>query len=351
MVGLVAPLGVLAPDVLEVGGEPFVQPGLGPFPAGEQIAPPLVRQLVRDEAVDVVIERGPLVEERQIGQRGGAGVLHPAEDELGHGDLAVARVRVGQADLLGEVVDHGAGAGEAAARVGLASRRAEGIDVDAGLLGAVAKLCERADDEREQIGGLGQRERVVPAGGAAVGQVGPVAQITVRQHERPGGRRADHLGGELFDRLIEAGPEVAGVVVLPLRPALRRAIGVAGVGADEVEPAARPAGVADGDLERLVLGRRLRQRHVQRLAVVDEGGRVLADRHALDVELDGVEADRGQPLAAGGDGQRGRSGEALGRQIDLPLEADVLEADRPIADEVRARPRRCEGARGHGRAS
>ena len=351
VVGLVAPLGVLAPDVLEVGGEPFVQPGLGPLAAGQQIAPPLVRQLVRDEAVDVVIQRGPLVEQRQIGQRGGAGVLHPAEDELGDGDLAVARVRIGQADLLGEVVDHRAGPGEAAARVGLPPRRREGIDVDAGLLGTVAQLHEGAHHQREEVRRLGQRQRVVPAGGSAIRDVGPLPQISIRQHEGPGGRRADHLGRELFDRLIEAGPKISSVVVLPLRPALRRAIRVAGVGADEVEPASWPAGVADGDLERLVLGRRLGQRHVQRLAVVHEGGGVLADGHLLDVELDGVEPDRRQPLAAGGDRQRGRSGEALGRQIDLPIQADVIEADRPVADEVRTCPRRCEGARGHGRAS
>ena len=91
-VGLVAPLGVLAPDVLEVGGEAFVEPGLGPLAAGQQIAPPLVRQLVRDQRLDVVIERGALVEQREVGQRRRGGVLHAAEDELGHGDLAVARM-------------------------------------------------------------------------------------------------------------------------------------------------------------------------------------------------------------------------------------------------------------------
>jgi len=55
----------LAPDVLEVGREALVEPALGPLAAGHEVAPPLVRQLVRDEAVDVVVERRALVDERQ----------------------------------------------------------------------------------------------------------------------------------------------------------------------------------------------------------------------------------------------------------------------------------------------
>ena len=99
-VRLVAPFGVFAPDVLEVGGETLVQPGLGPLPAGEQIAPPLVGQLVRDQPIDVVVQGRALVQQHLIGQGGGAGVLHAAEDEIGHGDLAVAAVGVGDADAL-----------------------------------------------------------------------------------------------------------------------------------------------------------------------------------------------------------------------------------------------------------
>ena len=130
-VGLVAALGVLAPDVLEVGREPFVQPGLGPLAAGEQVAPPLVGELVRHQAVDVVIERGALVEQHQVGQRRRGGVLHAAEDELGDRDLAVARVGVRHADALGEEVDHLGRAPEAAAGVVLAPGRDEVEDVDA----------------------------------------------------------------------------------------------------------------------------------------------------------------------------------------------------------------------------
>ena len=117
-VGLVAPLGVLAPDVLEIGREPFVQPGLGPFAAGEQVAPPLVRQLVRHQAVDVVVQSGPLVEQHQIGEGRGGRVLHSTENEIGDGDLTVSAVGVGHADARGKIVDHLWRSPEAAARVG-----------------------------------------------------------------------------------------------------------------------------------------------------------------------------------------------------------------------------------------
>ena len=206
-VGLVASLGVLAPDVLEVRREALVQPRLGPLAAGQQVAPPLVGQLVRHQALDVVIDRGPLVEQHQIGQRRRGGVLHAAEDELGDGDLTVAGVGVGDADALREEVDHLGRAPEAAARVGLASGRNEVEDVDAGARRAVGDLHERAGRQRHQVGRLRELERVVPAH-AIAGQLDPLAQHAVRQHEVARGRRADHLGREFLDRVIDARPVV-----------------------------------------------------------------------------------------------------------------------------------------------
>ena len=271
-VGLVAPLGVFAPDIFEVGREPLVQPRLGPLAAGEQVAPPLVGELVRHQAFHVVIDRGALVEQHQVGQRRRGGVLHAAEDEFGHRDLAVARVGVRHADALGEEVDHLGRPPEAAAGVVLAPGRDEVEDVDARARRAVRDLDERSRHQRHQVGGLREVERVVPAD-AAVGQLGPLAQRAVRQHEVAGWRRADHLGRELLDRVIDAGPVVARIVVLALRPALHRARRVFGVGADEVEAAPRLAGVADRDVQLRAVGGRLGADDAQLLAVVVEVGR------------------------------------------------------------------------------
>ena len=120
---------------------------------------------------------------------------------------------------------------EAAPRVVLAARRHEVVDVDAGARRAVRDLDERPGHQRHQVGGLREVERVVPAARGSPGKLGPLAQLAVRQHEVAGRRRADHLGRGLLDRVVDAGPVVARVLVLPLRPALQRAVGVLGVGA------------------------------------------------------------------------------------------------------------------------
>ena len=122
VVGLVTPLAVLAPDVLEVGGEAFVQPRLGPLAAGQQIAPPLVRQLVRDQAVDVVVERGPLVEQRMSVSVVALVFSMPPKMNSGTGS-GCTRVGVGDADLLREEVDHLLRPGEAAAGDRLPARQ------------------------------------------------------------------------------------------------------------------------------------------------------------------------------------------------------------------------------------
>ncbi len=94
------------PDRFEIGREAFVEPGLRPIAAGDEIAEPLVRELVRDERFAREIEVRALVVQRAVGLRRRARVLHPAEDEIGDRDLRVARVRVRHADRRLERVDH-----------------------------------------------------------------------------------------------------------------------------------------------------------------------------------------------------------------------------------------------------
>src|SRR5262249_42180226 len=79
---LVAAEALLAVDVLEVGREAFVEPAVAPVAARDQIAEPLVGELVGDEVVARQIDRGALVEEDVLVHRRRARVLHPAEDEV-----------------------------------------------------------------------------------------------------------------------------------------------------------------------------------------------------------------------------------------------------------------------------
>ena len=79
---------VLGEEGVEVGGEPFVEPDVRPVLAGEQVAKPLVGQLVSDQAVLVPFQGLDLVEQGRVGHRGGRSVFH-ASAELGKTDLGV----------------------------------------------------------------------------------------------------------------------------------------------------------------------------------------------------------------------------------------------------------------------
>ena len=151
-VGFVAAARVGAPHVFEVGGEALVEPGLGPFPAGDEIAPPLMRQLVRHQVVDVLVEGCALVEHGLAGERGGGGVLHAAEDEVGNEDLAVAREGVAHADGLAEKVDDGGRGLEGALEVGLAAFGSIVVDVDAGFGGTRLDFGELPAHQRDEVG-------------------------------------------------------------------------------------------------------------------------------------------------------------------------------------------------------
>ena len=163
-VGLVAAARVGSPDVLEIGGEAFVQPRLGPFAAGHEVAPPLVGQLVRDEVVHVLVEGGAFVEHGLDRECGGGGVFHAAEDEIRDEDLAVALEGVGHADGLREEVDELRRGSEAAPQVGLSALGPVVVHVDAGFLGAILDLDELPAHQGHQVRRMREVQGVVPLG-------------------------------------------------------------------------------------------------------------------------------------------------------------------------------------------
>ena len=83
------PEGVLAAVVLgeervEVGGEALVEPEVRPVLAGQEVAEPLVRQLVRTRGRRSRAPGSAISScSAAVGHRGGRDVLHPAA-EVGH---------------------------------------------------------------------------------------------------------------------------------------------------------------------------------------------------------------------------------------------------------------------------
>src|SRR5882724_11434736 len=67
---LVGPEILLAPERLEVSCEALVQPCVRPVAASQQIAPPLMRQFVRDQRIAFEIEMRARVVQRIGGLRG-----------------------------------------------------------------------------------------------------------------------------------------------------------------------------------------------------------------------------------------------------------------------------------------
>src|SRR5262249_34717540 len=71
---LVLALFVLLPDIGKVGGEALLEPGVSPVAHGDEVAVPLVNQLVGNNWLGGVVETGTLVAEQTVGVGGGAGV-------------------------------------------------------------------------------------------------------------------------------------------------------------------------------------------------------------------------------------------------------------------------------------
>src|SRR5262249_38022986 len=149
---LVLAVAPLAPDVLAVSREAFVEPALPPVAAGDEIAEPLVGELVRDEGLGVEVAPGARGEERLVGERRRGGVLHAAEDEFGDADLGVARVGVAHAEARREALEDLRGLAEEAPRVVLAS----GLDVvaDRDVVPLVADLGELTGGEGHEVAGV-----------------------------------------------------------------------------------------------------------------------------------------------------------------------------------------------------
>src|SRR6059036_2551958 len=97
---------VFPPQDLEVRGEGFVQPDVTPRPAGEEIAEPLMGELVGEEPPWPVVLVRLLVREAVLGQGRHRRVLHAADDELGDADLRIPWPRILLARDFGEVADH-----------------------------------------------------------------------------------------------------------------------------------------------------------------------------------------------------------------------------------------------------
>ncbi len=197
---------VLRPDQLEEGREALVQPAVRPVAAGQQVAEPLVRQLVRDQAVGVLIEAGAAVVEDRVRDRGGADVLHAAEDEVLDDHLRVLRVRVAHADAVGEQAHHLGRILEGLAAI-LFLANGHVID-DGDAVPFLAQLRVLAGDHARQVGDVG--DVLAPVEGArAVGMLVDAGQLADRDNGVRLAHGHVHLAGRHLVRRVVARKPVA----------------------------------------------------------------------------------------------------------------------------------------------
>ena len=107
----------LVPQSLGIGGEALVEPSVRPVPAGDQVAPPLMGQLVGDDALRRAVEQRPLIEEDAVRHGGGTGVLHAAAELIG-ADLGVLVPRIADAEPPAEIGQHVGRSAEGRLRLG-----------------------------------------------------------------------------------------------------------------------------------------------------------------------------------------------------------------------------------------
>jgi hypothetical protein len=287
---LVGSVGVPLPERGHVVGEALVKPDLVPAPAGEEVAEPLVGELIGHQPFtgEVGVLAGRV--EGPLGHGGGGDVLHAAPHVVVDRGLGVLGERVGLAGDGGEVLHHRGGGAEGDPRLLLAPRRHVILDRDA--LPFVGDPREFTDHHRDQVGGVrllhGPVERP-----PAVGPVGHLGEPAVAHGHERAGDRGDHLGGGFVVRVVPAREPLAAEIGLSLRPDLPRLLRIGGVRPHEPEPGPGARRVVDGDLQLVAGSARPVEADGQGLGRRIEGerqpGSVLSQADAGHVQTLGVE--------------------------------------------------------------
>ena len=102
---IVAPVAMLVPHRLKVSGETLIEPDVRPIAAGDVIAEPLMRQLVRLQTIGVAVKLCARIVNHIVGLCGRGNVLHAAA-EISRHSLCIFFVRIFQSRFFGEEFDH-----------------------------------------------------------------------------------------------------------------------------------------------------------------------------------------------------------------------------------------------------
>ncbi len=236
------------PHCFQERGKSFIEPDVAPVFAGDEIAEPLVAELVRDQVVFAgeVLQSEFGMNEGFAGVGGGARILHAAGDEIIHHDLRVFFPGIVHAECLAEEFHHGRSAsivdGEAVAAT-LWCVIGHG-NTAPGLF----HLIEFAGDDGDQVGRAGDRFFPIP-GFQTLAGVADADKFSVRNGD-PGSRNSeDCFGREAIIGIVVRRQVVMGVFRFALRPDLTGTVRIVLVRQNEIHSLRRLAFVANGDVE------------------------------------------------------------------------------------------------------
>ena len=233
-------------EVRVVGGESLVEPELAPVLAGDEVAEPLVRQLMRHQSLTAADVFRLTAEQRRGVERADAGVLHTAPVEVLHGHLVVLGPRIRHADFGLEILHALLGVAERVGGVGEVGRR--GPERHREVTVFFLKTLEVAGDERDEI--IDVRFFLTPLDHAQLGfivnRIGDLAAVGEGGHALR--YAAGHARGEKFVRCIEAREPVPRLDRFALCPDVSIAGVVAHLRSAEVESFFWFGLVGDGEL-------------------------------------------------------------------------------------------------------
>ena len=149
----VAPVFVAVIERLVVRGETFVEPDVAPILARDEVAEPLVRHLVRNQAFAVANVLRCVGKKRVVGQRRATGVLHAAGHKIIHANLIILRPGIRHADFLLEKRHDVFRVAERAGR--FVDFRRGRVKCQRDVVVFVLDFFEKAGHERDQVVGMG----------------------------------------------------------------------------------------------------------------------------------------------------------------------------------------------------
>ena len=344
---------------LHPGGEALVEPEVVPPGHGDEIAEPLVCELVGDQAENAAPRgagaRRRIEQQAALAERDRAPVLHRADVALRNRDQVELRQRIFQAEIVVEVAQEADRAVEREASLRALAGGGDHADRDAfGLAGEPLELARR---EREQVGRhfrrgrerhLLQRRRDRLLAGDR-----HVADHRERARHRHG-ERERRLEGRLVPAREDAARRRRGEMAREHPPAA-----LLGLVVDDVEPGPRFVDLAREGNAQLVRadGERLRkgERRGLRVVVERDGGalRPIVDRGGGERQVLGIEHElRGRLAHLDVDGHGARQREALeirararSRSGSAPRSSAACRASTRTNRPARHRRRRPQAAR------